>query len=348
MTVQIVDSARGGNYIDSISLCDLNDYTTVLDTGNIGCTTTFGNCASGKCAPEPGDYVTGDAAVGAAMGITCSGGVPPYTVRFKNFTASAGATEFAASGDCLFIGGSSGFGIGAGTVYTLTIPSNGGSVSGLKIGASCGTGLYALGGNFTVEVKDAVNTTVTNTFPYVVSRDDTGGGTGGGGCFVQGTRLQMANGTVKRVEDLRAGDFVRSYTVPGMIDESAYRWADWFTDSIEGLEYTESHVQSSEPFSEANSITINGEITTTGEHMHFVRHGDGYGWRKASALVVGDALITGVDSELPITSVTVNLGFNIFYRIDVEDVDTLIAVYGEDTPILSHNFKCADCHTGDE
>ena len=37
------------------------------------------------------------------------------------------------------------------------------------------------------------------------------GGCGGGGCFSAGTRISMADGTTRRIETLRAGDFVLSY-----------------------------------------------------------------------------------------------------------------------------------------
>lgn len=171
LSVQIVDSARGGSYVDSISLCNMGDYISTLDVGNQGCTTTLGNCSSGACAPEPGDFVTGDTAIGSALGITVSGGVAPYTVRFKNFTKLTGGTAFASSGDCLFVGGSAGFStLPSGTVYSFNIPTSGGSQSGITIRASCGTGIYTLTGKFTVEVQDAVGTIVSNIFDYTVQR----------------------------------------------------------------------------------------------------------------------------------------------------------------------------------
>ncbi len=171
LAMNIVDSARGGDYVDSISLCNMGDYISTLDVGNQGCTVTIGNCTSGACAPEPGDFSTGDVAIGAAMGITVTGGTAPYTVRFKTFTATSGAAAFAASGDCLFIGGSSGFStLPSGTVYSFIIPTDGGSQDGITINASCGDDVYTLTGNFTVEVTDSVGTIISETFPYTVER----------------------------------------------------------------------------------------------------------------------------------------------------------------------------------
>lgn len=184
LTVQIVDSARGGSYTDSISLCDLAEYASVRDYGNIGCSTSFGMCASGQCAPEPGTFAGGDTAVGAEMGITVSGGVAPYTVRVKNFTVSSGGAGFTSSGDCAFFGGSAGFALpNTGTVYTFSINTNGGSVNSLAMKASCGSGIYSVSGNFTVEVTDARGTIRSSTFPYTLQRTNTsgGGGIGGGG-----------------------------------------------------------------------------------------------------------------------------------------------------------------------
>lgn len=171
LTVQLVDSARGGAYTESLSLCDIADYFVSRDYGMIGCSTNFGMCGTSECAPEPGTYVGGGEAVGPELGITCSGGVAPYTVRFKNFTATSGLTEFNQSGDCIFVGGSTGFSLlPSGTVYTIVVNSNGGSVNGIGINASCGSGRYTLNGNFTVEVTDAIGAVSTSTFPYTIKR----------------------------------------------------------------------------------------------------------------------------------------------------------------------------------
>jgi hypothetical protein len=189
LAVQIVDSARGGAYAGTVTLCDKRNYSTTRDYGNLGCTINFGTCDSGACAPEPGTYAGGENDVGAAMGITVSGGVAPYTVNIKNFTVSsdAGGT-FANSGECVFFGGSNGFGLPyAGTAYSFTIGSSGGYVSGLEFRGACGVAQYTVSGTFAVEVRDALGATITNTYNYDLVRlgaTGTGGGTGpgGGGC----------------------------------------------------------------------------------------------------------------------------------------------------------------------
>lgn len=171
LSIQVVDSARGGSFSESLSLCDISDYYATRDYGMIGCSTSFDMCAVNACAPEPGTYAGGGDAVGAEVGITVSGGVAPYTVRFKDFTAASGYGEFQASGDCLYIGGSGGFStLPSGVVYTLVINANGGSVNGIAISASCGTGRYTLTGSFTVEVTDAIGAVRTATYPYTVRR----------------------------------------------------------------------------------------------------------------------------------------------------------------------------------
>jgi hypothetical protein len=171
LQVQIVDSARGGTYTDSLSLCDLLDYELTRDYGIIGCSTTFDMCAANQCAPAPGTYIGGGAAVGPEMGITVSGGVAPYTVRLKNFTVTSQTGSFSTSGDCVYFGGSLGFTLpNTGTVYSLNINSSGGLVSGLYMTASCGSGIYSVSGNFNVEVTDAVGAITTNTYPYNLLR----------------------------------------------------------------------------------------------------------------------------------------------------------------------------------
>lgn len=173
LAITVVDSARGGNFASSLSLCEIADHAITRDFGNQGCSTTVGICGVNQCAPEPGTYGGGGNDIGPEIGITASGGVAPYTVRFRDFTMTSGQAQFAASGDCLFIGGSSGFStFPSGVVYAVVINANGGSVSGISINASCGSGVYTAGGTFTVEVTDAIGAVQTRTFPYTVQRTD--------------------------------------------------------------------------------------------------------------------------------------------------------------------------------
>lgn len=139
----------------------------------VGCSTTFDLCQPSQCAPEPGTYIGGGEAVGPEMGITVSGGLAPYTVRFKNFTVVSQSGNYSSSGDCVYFGGSAGFSVpNTGNVYSLTINSSGGLVSGLYMTASCGNAIYQVNGEFTVEVTDAAGQVISTTYPYVIKRSD--------------------------------------------------------------------------------------------------------------------------------------------------------------------------------
>lgn len=85
MTVSITDPEGSTNASSLISFCNLGIYDSFdRDSGYAGCSATnISLCNVGSCAPEPGDR-----GLGPVMRVTVSGGVPPYTVRLKNFQPS--------------------------------------------------------------------------------------------------------------------------------------------------------------------------------------------------------------------------------------------------------------------
>lgn len=174
ISIQTTDYANpGANDISGVSaICDIANYNAIPDEGITNCgTDTFGSCALGECAPEPGDQASG-----AQMRVTVSGGVAPYTVRIKNISGNGSipATE------CVDLGFPGGTNIDNSTsaltvISTFVIASDGGFQNAGAITGSCEDTLFFASGNFDIEVEDAEGTIETLTQSWSAARIDSGG-----------------------------------------------------------------------------------------------------------------------------------------------------------------------------
>ncbi len=141
------------------------------------------------------------------------------------------------------------------------------------------------------------------------------GGAEGGGCFLAGTKVLMANGTEKNIEDVTAGDTVLTYArelnhvlVPATVK-----------DTIQ-------HVV-------RDYLVINGVLKVTAEHRIFVNNG----WMQIGEAKVGDTLLTQDGSYIKITSIEKETGLVPVYNLHIADKHTYIA-----NGFYVHNDKGGD------
>jgi len=97
---------------------------------------------------------------------------------------------------------------------------------------------------------------------------------GGGGCFLAGTQVAMADGTYKRIEDIRPGDIVLS------VDETTYT-------PVEGL-VTKVYHHSADEMG-GSYLIINGKVKVTPNHPLYMSDGS---WKNAGDLEIGDLVAT--------------------------------------------------------
>ena len=128
-----------------------------------------------------------------------------------------------------------------------------------------------------------------------------GGGTSGSGdpsspsesCFLFGTLVKLADGEVKTVEALKAGDKIASVDIPGMERdanyEAQYHWMS--TDGLDGLVKRDATVGKTTHGQHSGYFVINGRVKATFEHPMLVRRGDDWGFCSIDRLVIGDLLI---------------------------------------------------------
>lgn len=82
MVVTITDPEFSSSATTLTALCDKGLYSSVSpDSGYLTCAaSSLSLCATGACAPEPGDN-----GIGPVMRVTVTGGVAPYSVKLQNF-----------------------------------------------------------------------------------------------------------------------------------------------------------------------------------------------------------------------------------------------------------------------
>ena len=159
----------------------------------------------------------------------------------------------------------------------------------------------------------------------------------GGGCFAFGTKVTMADGSLKNMEDLVLGDELRTFDIPGAPDTDDYKyWLNpdaWRTDSTDGFAITTTKVTHIKKGSYKAHYVINGFLKVTHEHLIFVNRGGSYSFTPASKLIVGDRLLTESLEEIEITDIQIKPKEILTVEIDVEDKDFYFA-----NGILAHNL----------
>lgn len=217
----------------------------------------------------------------------------------------------------------------AGTIYngesvTLTWSSTNGdtlgssgpnfsvsSLSGSQSSGPLGNGTYTFTvtpacGSLTASASRSV--TVTNPPPPPPPPDPQGGVT----CFVAGTKINMADGTYKNVEDLKLGDIVRSFDVA--------------TGKFVTAKVTVATTKKAGDFYQVND---NEGVTPLHE---FFANGK---WTTAENLKVGDTLMNEKGEPITITSIVKRPGPVDVFPIRVEDPP---ATYFAGAPaVLVHN-----------
>ena len=220
-------------------------------------------------------------------------------------------------------------------------------------GGSFGTSSQniANGSYINVEITSAAtnltarSTTVTigeSTQDFTVTTGGTsggGGGGGGGGCFVQGTPVVMADGTTKAIEDVTAGESVKSFRHSSLsLDEDA--WETWTTSEIgSGSFGTSNVVEVTDPHEHTNYYWINYNLKVTNEHPMLAFKDGVFKFVMVQDLRVGDFLICENGTREEIFAIPRITQACITHNMDVEDDDTYVVRGGNSTGYIAHNVS---------
>ena len=158
-------------------------------------------------------------------------------------------------------------------------------------------------------------------------------------CLLEGTPIDMADGTTKKVEDIQVGDWILSMNMPGQLDEDEDDWRKCrFPDDA-----TEAFTQHSASVQDINYDFVtnywninNGEEKITGDHEMLYKPvgSNTWMWNLVPNMLIGGHLMDKNGDEVLITqleNVKDEDGFEVV-QIDVEPLD----VYFGNT-FLVHN-----------
>lgn len=165
-----------------------------------------------------------------------------------------------------------------------------------------------------------------------------GGISYGGSCFLFGTKITMADGSFKNIEDLKIGDELLTFNIPGLPStDNPEDWSPeskWSTDSTSNFTKVTTRVSSLESGPWWRHYVINGQYRVTGEHYLFVKRNDLYQFLPVALLKVGDAFLTADKTEIEITNIELVHATVSTVALDVEDNDMYFA-----DGILAHNLR---------
>ena len=151
-------------------------------------------------------------------------------------------------------------------------------------------------------------------------------------CLLEGTPIDMADGTTKNVEDLQIGEWVLAMNMPGQIDEDESDWRKCrFDDSDNFTQHSASVQDINFDFSYNYWNINNGQEMITGEHEMLYRppadlypNEQVWGWLCVPNMLVGGSLMDKNGNVVEITSLENVLdqdeGFEVV-QIDVEPLD---------------------------
>lgn len=145
-------------------------------------------------------------------------------------------------------------------------------------------------------------------------------------CLVYGTLITMADGSIKPVQEIKAGDLLLS-----LKDSESFYASSTF-------ELGESVVTELNKFEVDQVVDINnGELVSSLHHIHIIKNGDA-GWTtmKADLLTVGDIMMDVNGEEFEITSLEIKDEPQTVYQISLDKQHLYFA-----NEILTHNIKQA-------
>lgn len=134
----------------------------------------------------------------------------------------------------------------------------------------------------------------------------------GGGCFLAGTKIKMADGSQKNIEDVQIGDEILTFSDEKNHQLTSARVIDTVSHTVDGY------------------LVINGHLKVTPEHRVFVNGG----WQMIGEAKLGDYLLNEKGEGVTIESIEAVMDTVTVYNLTVEPYNTYIA-----DGIYVHNQK---------
>jgi RHS repeat-associated protein len=144
-------------------------------------------------------------------------------------------------------------------------------------------------------------------------------------CLLPGSRVLMADGTTKAIEDVAVGDYVVAQDPVDAKPPSAHRVTGRLVN----------HTEHAVDIEIRDGAGHTGHVEATREHPFWVK---GIGWKEAAQLVPDNVLLDREDHDVHVTRVAVRDVSSPTYNLTVEDVETFFVV-DHGVSVLSHNAE---------
>lgn len=125
----------------------------------------------------------------------------------------------------------------------------------------------------------------------------------GGGCFLSGTKVLMADGTLKNIDEVKAGEYI--LTRKSETDKALVKAKVLKTHQAE----------------EGGYLIINGNLKVTANHIIWINNS----WKEAGSIQIGDILTDSQGKELRVSSVEWQRSKVNVYNLEVEKYRTFFA-----------------------
>ena len=233
---------------------------------------------------------------------------------------------------------------------TKTVSISNTSYTRYKIdGGSFGTANsnIANGSYINVEITSASTNSTTRSSTVTIGESSAGfsitttagtpPGGGGGGCFVEGTPVVMADGSLKAIETVTAGESVKSFSHSSLsLEEDA--WVTWTTPEIGTGTFGTSTVETvTDAHAHDNYYWINYNLKVTNEHPMLAFKDAVFKFVRAEDLAVGDHLVLEDGSREEIFAMPNVRVACLTHNMDVEDQDTYVVKGGNGNGYIAHN-----------
>jgi hypothetical protein len=127
-------------------------------------------------------------------------------------------------------------------------------------------------------------------------------GLGGSACFVYGTKIQMADGSWKKIEELQMWDEVMAAVIPTVpINQYTYYLDTWSSTDISGTTKSSANVIAIRLGTWSSYYLINDKIKVTYEHHILMQKGEIWSFKDVQSLSIGDHIL---DDDLNVVEVT--------------------------------------------
>ena len=155
-----------------------------------------------------------------------------------------------------------------------------------------------------------------------------------GGCFKYGTKIWMADGSWKNIEELVIGDSLKSLAIPGVPDSELPDYVPtWNTSSLDGMTMTDTVVANIKDATMQAYYKINENIEVTWEHVVLVKQDNVWSFKQVGDINIGDFILDENLNEVEITSKD-----EVFEEIQTITIDTEIKDVYFVKGMLAHNL----------